>query len=163
MPTVTAAEAAPAGSAWPQPAPRVLYVAEPPAMWHTRSPVVVDCSVLVACLFGEPQAEDAQALIIGKALHAPTLLPFELSNVARSKLRAGAPRAAVEDAMQEFADQRFQLHPAPPLALLALADSFDLSAYDAAYLWLAAELQAPLVTFDRRLAAAAQRHLGNIP
>ena len=27
----------------------------------------------------------------------------------------------------------------------------DLSAYDAAYLWLAAELKAPLATFDRKL------------
>ena len=35
----------------------------------------------------------------------------------------------------------------------------DLTAYDAAYLLLAATLQAPLLTFDQRLSQAAQRHL----
>jgi predicted nucleic acid-binding protein len=36
------------------------------------------------------------------------------------------------------------------------AARYELSASDAAYLWLAAELQAPLATFDQKLAAAAQ-------
>ncbi len=40
---------------------------------------------------------------------------------------------------------------------------YQLSAYDAAYLWLAAELKAPLATFDAKLAAAAQAHLGALP
>ena len=46
------------------------------------------------------------------------------------------------------------------------ADSFDLplrynlSGYDAAYLWLAAKLKAPLATFDQKLGEAAKTHLG---
>ncbi len=35
--------------------------------------------------------------------------------------------------------------------------------YGAAYLWLAAEPNAPLATFDEKLAAAAQTHLGKLP
>jgi predicted nucleic acid-binding protein len=38
--------------------------------------------------------------------------------------------------------------------VLLLAERKRLSAYDAAYLWLAKELGAELVTLDRRLAAA---------
>jgi predicted nucleic acid-binding protein len=38
--------------------------------------------------------------------------------------------------------------------LPALAERHGLSCYDAAYLWLALAHRAPLVTFDRKLAAA---------
>ena len=41
------------------------------------------------------------------------------------------------------------------LAVLGLAERFDLSAYDASYLWLAHELEVELVTLDRRLVRAA--------
>ena len=41
----------------------------------------------------------------------------------------------------------------------ALALEYELTGYDAAYLWLAAELRAPLMTFDTRLGSAARRHL----
>ena len=42
-----------------------------------------------------------------------------------------------------------------------LALKYDLSAYDAAYLWLAAELGALLATFDERLGGAARALLGS--
>ena len=42
-----------------------------------------------------------------------------------------------------------------------LALRYDLSGYDAAYLWLAAELKAPLATFDKKL-AAAHAHLSGL-
>lgn len=141
-------------------AERVLYVAEPTAMWRLRQPVVVDCSVLVALLFAEANIDDAAALLANKRLHAPTLLPFELSNVARSKLRSGAAAQAVHEALDEFAELSIELHAVSPRVLLDLATHYLLTAYDAAYLWLAGELQAPLATFDRRLAEAAQKHLG---
>lgn len=41
--------------------------------------------------------------------------------------------------------------------LIALGWAFDLSAYDAAYLWLAKERQLPLATRDRQLAVAADQ------
>jgi predicted nucleic acid-binding protein len=41
------------------------------------------------------------------------------------------------------------------LATLSLAERFNLTAYDASYLWLARELNAELVTLDRLLARAA--------
>jgi len=143
-----------------QPTGRVLYVAEPPALWRQRQPVVVDCSVLVSLLFAETNAEDAARLLSDRRMLAPTLLPFEFSNVARSKLRSGAQAEAVQEAVNEFTHLSIELHPVAPQHMLALANDYLLSAYDAAYLWLAAELQAPMATFDRRLAEAAQKHLG---
>jgi predicted nucleic acid-binding protein len=40
--------------------------------------------------------------------------------------------------------------------LLLLAERGRLTAYDAAYLWLARSLRAPLVTFDEALARASR-------
>jgi predicted nucleic acid-binding protein len=50
-------------------------------------------------------------------------------------------------------------HAIRPAEVMRLAAHCDLSAYDAAYLWLAATLAAPLATFDARLGVAAARHL----
>jgi predicted nucleic acid-binding protein len=50
-------------------------------------------------------------------------------------------------------------HAVDPTAVLALAHRYKLTAYDAAYLWLAERLEAPLATFDNLLARAAQEHL----
>ncbi len=141
------------------PAARRLYVAEPPASWLQRPPVVADCSALAALLFEEDAGDTAAGMLADKALHAPTLLPYELANVACKKLRAGATADWVDAALQAFVEQRIDLHPVPPAAAARLAERYALSAYDAAYLWLAAELKAPLATFDRKLANAAARHL----
>jgi len=144
----------------PAPGARVLYVAEPAAVWLQRPPVVADCSVVAALVFAEPACDDAAALLSHKAVHAPALLPFEVANVARTKCRAGLEAQQMASALRDFAEQRIALHPVPPDAMAQLALRYELSAYDAAYLWLAAELKAPLATFDRRLAQAAREHLG---
>ncbi|MDP3414253.1 MAG: type II toxin-antitoxin system VapC family toxin, partial [Polaromonas sp.] len=47
-------------------------------------------------------------------------------------------------------------------AVADLAMRYGLSAYDAAYLWLAADLKCPLATFDDKLAAAARTHLAGL-
>ena len=140
--------------------PRVLYVAEPAAGWSVQPPVVVDCSVVAALLWGEPAAGEARALMSARSLHAPGLLPYELANVARSKVRAGVPQAVARDGLAAFDDRRITLHEPELDLVFDTAERHGLSAYDAAYLTLAAALQAPLVTFDRRLADAAARELG---
>jgi predicted nucleic acid-binding protein len=56
-----------------------------------------------------------------------------------------------------------KLHAVKPQEVLDLALRYQLSAYDASYLWLAAELKCPLATFDEKLATAAQTHLSQLP
>ena len=41
--------------------------------------------------------------------------------------------------------------------VLLVAEQFELTSYDASYLWLAQQLNAELVTLDRKLARAAAR------
>lgn len=138
---------------------RTLHVAEPPPAWLGRPPLVVDCSVLVALLFQEAQRDDAMRAMTGKTLHAPVLLDSEVANVAVKKLRAGTSQALIGDALAAYVEQSIEFHRPDVQAQFALAHRYALSAYDAAYLWLAGTLQAPLATFDARLAKAARAYL----
>jgi predicted nucleic acid-binding protein len=142
------------------PAARVLYVAEPPPAWADRPPVVVDCSVLSAVLWAEPAAGEAQARLVGHSLHAPGLLRYELANVARNKQRSGVPADVARAGLVAFAEQQVVFRDIEVSRLFDTAQRLSLTAYDAAYLCLSAELRAPLITFDQRLAEAARRHLG---
>ena len=139
-----------------------FYVAEPPAPFSARPPMVVDCSALSAILFDEPARDEALARLIGRSLHAPNLLDHEIVSVALKKRRRGGPAEAIAQALRDYATSDVDLHPVDPVAQCELAARYELTAYDAAYLWLAAELKAPLATFDRRLAEATQAHLGTL-
>lgn len=136
-----------------------LVVAEPPAAYLARSPLVVDCSVLSAVLFEEVMRDDALRQLAGRALHAPTLIDHEMASVALKKKRLGWPAESIATALADYASHALQLHRIDVSAQLALAERYELSAYDAAYLALAAALKAPLATFDRKLGAAATAHL----
>ena len=136
-----------------------LHVAEPPAAHLGRPPLVVDCSVLTAALFEEESRDEARRILMGKTLHAPALLDSEFANVAVKKDRAGWPQALIADALADYVEQVIEFHRPDVQVQYELAMRYGLSAYDAAYLWLAGRLQAPLATFDARLAKAARAHL----
>ncbi len=140
---------------------RTLYVAEPPAQYMTRPPVVVDCSALAGVLFQEPWQAQATEKIYGRTLNAPYLLQAEIASVALKKHKQGFEQL-VADGLAQYETMEIDLHRVEPTHVLALALRYKLSAYDAAYLWLAAELKAPLATFDEKLAAAAQAHLSSL-
>ncbi|MDM0034842.1 type II toxin-antitoxin system VapC family toxin [Variovorax sp. J22P271] len=140
-----------------------LHVAEPPAAYRLRPPMVVDCSAIVAILFDEPARDAALARLAGHALHAPNLLDHEIVSVALKKRRQDWPAESLALALADYAGYAIDLHPVDLGAQYELAARYSLSAYDAAYLWLAAELKAPLATFDAKLAAAAQAHLSALP
>ena len=124
--------------------------------------MVVDCSALAAWLFQALELDLAATVLSGKTLHAPNLLPCEIANVARKKVQAGANAEHVSVLLDDFATHQINWHAAPPQAVLALANRWSLSAYDAAYLCLAAELKAPPATFDRQLALATRQHLNTL-
>lgn len=144
-----------------EPARQRLYVAEPPSAFRVRRPLTIDCSLLASALFMEPTTEDAQATLRDWELHAPTLIGYELANVALKKSSRGGDALAA-DALAGFRSLDIELHSVDFAEMLALARRYLLTAYDAAYLWLAAELRTPLATFDRRLGEAATRHLSSL-
>jgi len=117
---------------------------------------VVDASALAAIAFAEPGADAVIDEIDGHRLHAPTLVVFELMNVAwkRAKKQPVAARLFLEalDVLQEIG---LRFRGIDQEAVVKLGLDTGLTAYDASYLWLSRALRMPLVTLDKRLGAYA--------
>jgi len=114
--------------------------------------IVVDASAVAALVFVETEADDVAARVRGADLAAPALLAYELADVAAVKLRRRLiTRAAAETGLTLFGRLDVRLHSVAAAAAFALAEKTALTAYDAAYVWLACALRADLVTLDARV------------
>jgi predicted nucleic acid-binding protein len=139
-----------------------ILIAEPPSYYIVKPPAVVDASLLCSILFNEAQRDSAAAHLSKYTLHAPQLIQFEIVSVAQKKIAIGH---SVEDtliALDNFTKLNLFLHSIVLTEQLQLAQQYSLSTYDAAYLWLAAHLKAPLLTFDKELGKAAKVHLAGL-
>ncbi len=137
-----------------------VHIAEPRASYVNRPPLVADASVIAGALFGVGGRAEAVALLHGRALHAPHLLDHELASVGMKKLqREGLPSAIIAAALEIYARLPIERHAVDADALVVIAERYDLTAYDAAYICVAAQLSAPLATLDDKLAAAAHAYL----
>ena len=121
------------------------------------APLVVDASAIVTLLIDPGSAGDAVAARMRHAtLLAPALMPFEVANVVRRRRNAGLLSTAEADlAHAELVELPVELWPWQATALRAWELGADLSTYDAAYIALAEETDAPLLTRDARLASAS--------
>ena len=116
---------------------------------------VVDASVIAAMAFEEPGADEAEALLAGSDLAAPTFLAYELTSVARKKALLEPERLVeIERALREALQLEIQWEEVDHIRVLELALLTGLTTYDASYLYLARTLGLPLVTFDQQLQAA---------
>ena len=127
--------------------------------------VVVDASLLVALVSGDPRGDAVSSrlagwLASGEGLHAPALTPFEIANGLTRLVAAGAmPDDRVEPAWRSILELPVTYHPLRngPL-VVSLARRLDRhSAYDAAYLVLTQELAGGCWTLDGRLVRNATR------
>jgi len=121
--------------------------------------VVVDASALAAIAFQEPEGRAVRDRLEGRSLAAPRLLAYELANTALTKLRrhpAQAPliRAGLAGVLAD--DFAIFWSDVDHGEVVDLAGRTGLTAYDAAYLWLARHLDAELVTLDTKLQRAAR-------
>lgn len=119
---------------------------------------VVDASVFGALAFNESRGPEAAGLLAGVTAVSPGLVRYEMANIARTKSLKDPPSAGlIAQAFRRWLDLPVKLVSPEFDAVLELALSHDLSAYDAAYLHVASALDAPLLTFDERLASARRR------
>ena len=118
---------------------------------------IADASVVGAWCFQEDRADEALELMQQSEVCVPSLLAYELTNIAWKKIaHRGEPSAFVAAGLRLGLMRPFTWLDVDHVAVLELASSLGVSAYDGAYLYLARDLGATLLTFDRRLAQAAQ-------
>ena len=126
-------------------------------------PIVVDANLPVVLVTYDPRADSVDRVLRtwlegGEVLHAPILLHYEVANALTRLITAG--RLATEDLHTVW-----RLVEAIPIQLHSVADVPQVvatalrlgrqSAYDAAYLVLAQQLDAELWTLDGPLARNA--------
>lgn len=121
--------------------------------------LVVDASALAAIAFDDDRAAAIAARLEGESLHAPSLFELEMTNATLARCRR-APGMAERfiAGLGHVLAMPIALHAVEPMEVLAMAADTGLTAYDAAYLWLSCELDAPLVTLDKKLAAASHSY-----
>ena len=119
--------------------------------------MIADASVLLCAFFPDESQVQAQALLRDHAagrehLKAPTLVVYEVTNaVWQAERRGRISGAQADQILKATAGLEIELLSLDWGESLPLARQFDRSAYDAAYLSLAARLHERLITADERL------------
>ncbi len=115
--------------------------------------IVLDASVVLKWFAGRNEDREAEALAVRAAYEAgriavvvPTLLALEIVNIAARRWMWG--EAAVVELAADLDDLGFEWREAEP-ERIARWTATGLTAYDAAYVALAEEVRAPLITDDR--------------
>jgi predicted nucleic acid-binding protein len=119
--------------------------------------IVLDASAVVDWLLQTAAGQRMEQRIYARndTLHTVHLLDVEFAQVLRRLVREGTlTRKRAEEAMEDLIAVRVTRY--APVVLLRRIWQLrqNLSAYDAAYVALAEELKAPLITRDQKLAAA---------
>lgn len=119
--------------------------------------IVVDASVLVLGLLGDsPTHRSLRKRLATETCHAPHLVDAEVGNVLRQHVLRGDLLASTAQALliagAPLVDHRHEMTGRLGQAAWALRE--NLTFYDALYVALAQALSIPLLTADRRLAAA---------
>lgn len=116
---------------------------------------VVDASVVIDLLARfDARPLDDLFLDARTLLAAPMLLDIEVLQVFRRLDRHARHPASATEFLDDFRALRIERYPHGPLSTRIWELRENLTAYDASYVALAEALHAPLVTRDRRLAAA---------
>jgi predicted nucleic acid-binding protein len=118
--------------------------------------IVLDASAAVDWLLQTPAGRLVENRIYSRndTLHAPHLLDLEVAHVLRRLVAQGVVTGfRAQQAIEDLLDLRITRYPHDVLLSRIWQLRHNFSAYDAAYITLAEELGAVLVTRDGRLAS----------
>jgi predicted nucleic acid-binding protein len=124
--------------------------------------IVLDASAAIDWLLQTSAGQRIERRIYSKdeSLHAPHLLDLEVTQVLRRLVREGTiPAHRADEAIRDLLDLRIARYPHFVLLPRIWRLRHNFSAYDAAYIALAEQLGAALITCNRRLASASQQAL----
>lgn len=130
--------------------------------------MIIDASALLSAYFPDEAIPQAQELIRrhllgGVQLRAPRLLVYEATNVVwQAERRKRITSVQGDRILQSIVGLSLELFDPDAMDALAIARKYNCSAYDAAYLALAAQLEDNLITGDARLYQAASRDFTRI-
>jgi predicted nucleic acid-binding protein len=122
--------------------------------------IVLDASAAIDWLLQTAVGQQIENRIYsrGESLHAPHLLDLEVAQVLRRLVREAAVSAQRADqAVEDLLNLRLTRYPHFVFLPHTWRLRHNLSAYDAAYVVLASQLAATLITRDARLASASPR------
>ena len=118
--------------------------------------LVLDASAMVDLLVGAESAVAIRVRLLSGRLHAPAHFDAEILSALRRLNRAGyLPAAVVSSLLPRVENARVQRHPVGPLLAGAWSRRGELRLVDALYVELAERLDAPIISTDDRLVAAA--------
>ena len=120
--------------------------------------IVLDASAAIDWLLQTTAGQRIESRIYSRnqSLHAPHLIDLEVGQVLRRLVHEATVSAQRADqAIQDLLDLRLTRYPHTVLLPRIWQLRHTFSAYDAAYVALAEELGATLITRDSRLAAAS--------
>ena len=120
--------------------------------------IVLDTSAAVEWLLRTSTGLKIEKRIYSRVetLHSPHILDLEFAQVMRRLVREGTiSERRADEGIHDLLDLRVARYPHFTFLPRIWQHRHNLSAYDGAYVALAEGLGAPLVTCDRRLAAAS--------
>ena len=118
--------------------------------------IVIDASVVVDVLT-MPSARHLRAAIAQRRLHAPALIDYEVLSAIRGLARSGhLDQVRAGEALADYSDLPIVTSPGDADQRARIwSMRHNLTAYDAAYVALAARIERPLWTRDAKVVAGA--------
>lgn len=123
--------------------------------------IVLDASAALELLFRTSVGKRVEARLLEASapLHVPHVFDLEVTNALRRGVRqALIPLARAEEMVLDLEILTVVRHAHHPFVARIWELRDALTAYDAAYVALAESLDGPMITCDRRLAAAKGHH-----
>jgi predicted nucleic acid-binding protein len=120
-------------------------------------PIVVDTTVVIACVLNEPHRDALLRVTTSDDLIAPKSLSWEVGNALSAMFKRH--RITLDEALQAltlYSRIQLELKDIDLASAVKLSHRLGIYAYDAYMIQCAVEYESPILTLDAGLVAAAQ-------